>query len=192
MPCCLGWRFIHHLLSLLSVPFQNVIIFSLELDKNYQISSKVSLKAQANFSKPVTKIQLDIFLLSARSPPSHLPCRCSVCLPPWKWIGHLVSPQPAYLMYQNKRYWLWKIHISLCGCLLLPTQQKTQPWENELDCWHLKMCVYLSSCNIFSLRLTYKFICGTDVESNTEVAYLLAAMLYKIYCLSMNSFVSCL
>lgn len=52
------------------------------------------------------------------------------------------------------------------------------------------MWVYLSSHNIFSLSLAWKFICGTDVESNIEVSYLLEVTLWKIYCLSGNLFVS--
>lgn len=88
-------------------------------------------------------------------------------------------PFCAYLMCQ-KILNMKKNHLVIAYCCIFNRKPNPEKMSWIADS---KKCVYLSYCTIFSLSLAWKFILGTDVESNTEVAYLLEFILWKIYSL---------
>lgn len=98
---------------------------------------------QANFSSSLRKLQLGIFLEDTRSPPSHLPCRCSAAHlydneSDTLWAFSFSAPFCISHVSEDIEYEKKKRRRRFDNSLLLHIQWKTQPWENELDCWHWK------------------------------------------------------
>lgn len=141
----------------------------------------MTLKVQPNFSSSISKLQLGILLKDTRSPPSHLPCRCSVAHlfdndSDTLWAFSFAAPLCISHVSEDTDYGK-KIDLVIAYCCIFngkPNAEKMS-WIDDT-----KKRVYLAYCNIFSLRFAWKFILGTDVESSIEVAYLLEFMLWKI------------